>query len=112
MSALFRLRDAGLEVRLESGEVVILGLDRLLPVVAGPLLGLAKDCREGIRAELMASPCPYTDDQLAAFAQSHGHLRCCPATTPPWNWRYREVCATRCKTPCDLQREDAKPEGL
>ena len=47
--------------------------------------------------------CPYRPDQLAAFAQSHGHLRCCPATRPPWNWRESAWCAERCQTPCDQQ---------
>lgn len=101
MSALIRLRDAGAEVRLESGEIVILGLDQLPPVVAGPLLELAKDCREGIRVELMAGPCPYDADQLAAFRGSYPHLVCCPATSGhPWNWRYREWCESKCETPC------------
>ena len=100
MSALIRLRCAGAEVRLESGEVVILGLDRLPPVVAGPLLELAKDCREGIRVELMAGPCPYDADTLARFRESHGHLVCCPATRPAWNWCYKSCCETKCTTPC------------
>jgi hypothetical protein len=66
------------------------------------------------RAEDLAGnePCPYSAKQLAAFLVSHPRLVCCPATKNPWDWRYREVCATRCKTPCDLQHEAAKPEGL
>jgi len=100
MTALIRLRCAGLSLRLEGGEVVVVGLDRLPPVVAGPLLELAKVCREGIRVELQAGPCPYDDDALARFRESHGHLVCCPATRPAWNWRERSWCDTRCKTPC------------
>lgn len=100
MIALSRLRCAGLSVRLEGGAVVVEGLDRLPPEVAGPLLTLAKRCREGIRAELMAGPCPYTQDQLDAFAASHPHLICCPATKNPWDWRERSWCASRCETPC------------
>lgn len=46
-------------------------------------------------------PCPYAEAALAAFRESHSHLVCCPATSPlPWNWRYREVCTTKCTTPC------------
>jgi len=37
-----------------------------------------------------SEPCPYSPEQLARFALSHPHLRCCPRTTPsvlpgfPW----------------------------
>ena len=47
-------------------------------------------------------PCPYSDEQLAAFLVSHGHLICCPNTRPAWNWRYRDQCETHCKTPCSI----------
>ena len=46
-------------------------------------------------------PCPYSDDQLAAFRASYPHLVCCPQTRPPWNWRYAEACSTRCNNRCN-----------
>lgn len=101
MSALICLRDVGLSVRLEGGEVVVEGLDRLPPEVAGPLLELARACREGIVTEIMAGPCPYPKDQLDAFAVSRPHLVCCPATSGhPWNWRERSWCESKCPSPC------------
>ncbi|MHC1790303.1 primase-helicase zinc-binding domain-containing protein [Solidesulfovibrio sp.] len=62
----------------------------------GPALCQAADLAAG-------QPCPYPQDYLAAFAASHAHLRCCPATKPPWNWRESSWCSSRCPTPCELQ---------
>lgn len=44
--------------------------------------------------------CPYTPEQLAAFAVSHPNLRCCPRTSRRWWWVERRWCESRCKTPC------------
>lgn len=41
-------------------------------------------------------PCPYPEAQIAAFAISHSHLRCCPRTRPAWNWREVAYCTARC----------------
>jgi hypothetical protein len=103
MSALHQLRASGVEVRLNGdGDPVAKGLDRLPPEVAGPLLELARACREGIRAELLSGLCPYSETELARFRVSHPHLICCPTTTPPWWWKYKTACS-RCKTPCGRQ---------
>lgn len=62
--------------------------------MSGPAPSRAADLAHG-------EPCPYSADQLAAFAQSHGHLICCPATSGhPWNWRERSWCESKCKIPC------------
>lgn len=106
MSALSRLRAAGVAVRLNGdGDPVAAGLDRLPPEEAGPLLEMARACRDAILAELLAGPCPYPDDALAAFAHSHPQLRCCPVTTRPWWWVERVWCQTKCKTPCEVTHE-------
>ena len=58
-------------------------------------------------------PCPYSDTQLAAFAVSHQHLRCCPATRPhPWNWRERFWCESKCKTPCGRADDAAENKRI
>lgn len=102
MSALSRLRDAGVEVRVNGeGYPVATGLDRLPPEVAGPLLEMARTFREGIRAEIIAGPCPYDADTLNRLRNTHPHLACCPVTTPhPWWWVERLWCESKCKTPC------------
>lgn len=101
MSALTRLRCAGLSVRLDGGEVVVEGLDRLPLEVARPLLELARACREGIRAELLAGSCPHDAHALAQSHERSPHLVCCPATRPnPWWWVERSWCETKCQTPC------------
>lgn len=47
-------------------------------------------------------PCPYSPEQLARFALSHPHLRCCSNTTPRWWWVERTWCESNCKKPCEL----------
>lgn len=47
-------------------------------------------------------PCPYSPDQLAAYAVSHPSLVCCPTTTPPWGWKYKTACLG-CETPCQKE---------
>lgn len=108
MSALSRLRAAGVEVRLNDGDPVASGLDQLLPEMAGPLLKMARACREAIRAELLAGPCPYTEAELARFRESHGHLVCCPITSRPWWWVERSWCESACQTPCGRGEELAE----
>jgi len=101
VSALCRLRAVGVEVRLKDGEPVAVGLDRLPPEVAGPLLEMARACREGIVVEIVAGPCPYDAHALAQFRERSPHLVCCPATRPyPWWFVEATWCETKCKTPC------------
>ena len=73
----------------------------LMPVpepspVAGPVLYRADDLAHG-------KPCTTSEAALAAYRVSDPHLICCPATTPPWNWRYTIDCTKRCPTPCELK---------
>lgn len=114
MSALSRLRAAGVEVRLNGdGEPIATGLDRLPSEVAGPLLKLARACREGIVAEIMAGPCPYDADTLAQFHRTHPHLVCCPTTTPhAWWWVERSWCESKCKTPCGRADDAAENKRI
>lgn len=105
MTALSRLRAAGVSVRLNGdGDPVAKGLDRLPPEVAGPLLEMARACRDAIRAELLAGPCPYSETELEAFVASHPHLRCCPVTARPWWWVEARWCEAKCKTPCEVMQ--------
>jgi len=113
MSALLKLSSAGVEVRIEQDDVVALGLDRLPPEVAGPLLAMARACRDAIRAELLVGPCPYSEIELSAFTVSHPHLVCCPATRPhPWWWVERSWCDTKCKTPCGRADDAAEQKRI
>lgn len=65
------------------------------PAVA-PALRRAADLAHG-------TPCTTSEASLAALRERFPHLCVCPATTPPWNFRYASDCATRCKTPCERQ---------
>lgn len=46
-----------------------------------------------------AEPEGRPDADIERYAVTHPHLICCPATTPAWNWRYRDYCQ-KCKTNC------------
>ncbi|EFL51835.1 P4 alpha zinc-binding domain protein [Solidesulfovibrio fructosivorans JJ]] len=64
--------------------------------VVGPILRRAADLAHG-------APCTTSEAELAKLRETFPHLYVCPATTPPWNFRYVSDCATRCATPCELQ---------
>lgn len=56
--------------------------------------------------------CPCRQDQLDAFAASHPHLRCCPATRPAWNWRESVWCSSRCVMPCEQKATNSILRGI
>ena len=81
---------------------ILAGLPEPAPVPEPSLPAVESSLRRAVDLA-HGEPCPYIQDQLDAFATSHPHLRCCPATKPAWNWRESSWCSSRCATPCELQ---------
>ena len=77
-------------------------LDKFKTLAGGPSIPpplFPVEVQETVKMQSPPVGCPYAQDQLDKYRQSHPHLICCPATTPAWNWRYRDYCQ-KCKTNC------------
>ncbi len=96
-AALDMIQQAGITVEVKyGGKLVLRGLASLPKDKARDIIAMAKANKDQIVADI-ADVCPYTDDQLAAYAQRSPHLVCCPETKPKWWWRYRDECG-KCQT--------------
>lgn len=70
-----------------------------------PVHGTATKTPASFRAADLAhgAACTTCEAELAKLRVSYPHQCVCPATSTPWNFRYVSDCATKCKTPCELQ---------
>jgi len=107
MSVVDFVESAGVTLGLSGGRVLLRGLDLLDPEVAHDIVTLVRANKTEV-VKALDSHCPYTADQLDAFAKTHPDLVCCPRAGSGWWWREVFYCASKCPAAsCHFRRSSS-----